>query len=139
MGHTYAITGTFPVTVTATNGPGGIYSALATQNHLVNDPPPFATLRINAGGADFTDGNGRLWEADQHFVNGQTYSNNVPIANTDHDPLYVTERWAPNLAYAIPAAPSACYTVNLHFAEVYFGAANPAGAATASRSFRRLP
>ncbi|MEM6632636.1 MAG: malectin domain-containing carbohydrate-binding protein [Bacteroidota bacterium] len=87
---------------------------------------PTEEIRINAGGADYTDGNGDLWSADQFFVNGSAFPaggpSGNPIANTTDDFLYQTERFNANLQYEIPVTGTGPYEVNLLFAELFFGA-----------------
>ncbi len=96
--------------------------------------PTFEPIRINAGGKQYTDTSGNIWSADQHFNGGQNWPStpkNEPIANTENDELYQTERSASKdlgtFSYDIPVG-SGSYTVKLHFAEIYFGATNsPSG------------
>ncbi|MDT0608489.1 malectin domain-containing carbohydrate-binding protein [Croceitalea rosinachiae] len=87
---------------------------------------PSEEIRINAGGAGYTDGNGDVWSADQFFVNGSAFPSGGPsgaaIANTTDDFLYQTERFNAALEYAIPVAGTGPYEVNLYFTELYFGA-----------------
>jgi chitodextrinase len=81
-------------------------------------------IRINAGGSSYMDSNGFEWEADFGFVGSGGNAGLVttaPIANTIDDPLFQTERFAPNLRYAIPV-PLGQYLVRIHFAEVFSGA-----------------
>jgi len=86
----------------------------------VNAAPPEPTdIRINVGGGDYTDTQGNLWLADTHFTSGNTSSTNVAIDGTVEDTLYQTERYHSSFGYDIPVVDST-YTVNLHFAEIYF-------------------
>jgi hypothetical protein len=74
-------------------------------------------IRINSGGADFTDAKGQLWIADKFFQTGHTWSNNAKaISNTADDALYQSER-AGDVWYSIPVGPGE-YRVVLHFAEI---------------------
>jgi hypothetical protein len=84
-------------------------------------PPTPATLRIEAGGsASFTGTGGRVWSQDRGFSGGSTVDRgSIPIANTDDDRLYQTERYSMS-GYAF-TVPNGTYTVNLHFAETYSG------------------
>ncbi len=88
---------------------------------VLSDPVPF---RINSGGPDF-DFNGELWSSDQFFSGGGLHSNVIPIANTENDTLYQTERFitSGNLIYEIPVD-NGKHNVSLHFAEIYFGVPN---------------
>ncbi|MCH1933075.1 malectin, partial [Shewanella sp. A25] len=62
----------------------------------------------------------RTWVAYTAFSGGKTYSNGVAIAGTGDDALYQSERYG-DFSYAIPAAATGCYSVALHFAEIWFG------------------
>ena len=79
-------------------------------------------IRINAGGDEFTDHNGNVWDADKYFKGGQTYSTTAGIGQTTDDALFQSERFQKNLSYVIPLETGA-YTVNLSFDENYFDAA----------------
>ena len=79
-------------------------------------------IRINAGGDTFTDNSGHVWDADKYFKGGQTYATTAGIGQTTDDTLFQSERFQRNLTYAIPLEAGE-YTVNLNFAENYFGAA----------------
>jgi hypothetical protein len=85
--------------------------------------------RVNSGGTAYTDGGGRLWEADQTFygggwgaVGGTADSAANPIAGTTDDLLYQTERWGSPVEYRF-TVPNGTYQVRLLFAEVYWTAA----------------
>ena len=86
------------------------------------------SIRINTGGSEFTF-NGDVWTADQFFSGGNTFArNNAAIANTTNDILYRSERYTTSgtLIYNIPVA-SGTFDVDLHFAEIYFGAVAAGG------------
>ena len=75
-------------------------------------------IKINAGGPAQAG-----WTADQYFSSGgNLYSTTNPIANTTEDAIYQTERWG-NVTYRIPVT-AGKYRVNLHFAEIWWTAAN---------------
>ena len=107
----------YPVTVTVSDGMGGISSVLFDLE--VTDPALYA-LRINAGGLTQTFGE-QSWRADQFFIGGNTYKKTVDIAGTDLDPVFQTERYG-KFSYQIPVPGNARYKVNLMFAEKYFSA-----------------
>ncbi len=90
------------------------------------------TIRVNAGGPAYADSQGRAWAADQNFNTGFTNSTTAPIAGTNDDALYQTERWDwtndPELAYNF-AVPDGVYQVRLHFAEIYGLTSYPGGRA----------
>lgn len=94
-----------------------------------NAPALMAAHRINAGGGQLTAAPG-IFAADNYFSNGagKTYnptttSTTFPIANTQDDALYQSERTAEadhgTFSYDLPVANGA-YTVVLHFAEIYW-------------------
>lgn len=85
--------------------------------------------RLNVGGPEYTDSSGNLWAADEYFNTGIGGGRlTIDIAGTDDPTLYKTERWdkraEPELMYTLPVA-DGTYTVRLHFAEVFSGAASP--------------
>jgi hypothetical protein len=84
-------------------------------------PPPsgFTPIRINAGGAAYTDPNGRVWAADGNFTRGYPYSVGAAIANTATPKLYQDQRVNNTpLVYTL-TVPNGNYTVRLMFAELY--------------------
>ena len=83
---------------------------------------PAYSLYLNVGGAAYTANDGREFIADQYFLNGSTSGGAQSIANTSDDELYTSERWAADLAYAIPLPEAGLYRVKLHFAEIWNGA-----------------
>jgi hypothetical protein len=111
-------------TPTRTNTPLGPTST-PTQSPT---PTPYA-VRVNAGGAAYTDTTGDLWAADKAFaagnwgyVGGSTYAVAADIINTLDDALYQSERyWAtgatPGYRFTVPA--NGQYEVTLKFAEIY--------------------
>lgn len=81
-------------------------------------------VRVNAGGPAYVDGSGNLWDADNGFNTGATFSTGSDIFGTADDTLYRTERYdgssLPELRYSFNL-PNGSYTVRLHFAEIYTG------------------
>ena len=75
-------------------------------------------VRINAGGAQYTDSKGQTWGADQFFSGGFTYTTAQPISGTTSQPLFQTER-SGAFSYKIPVPPGR-FRVTLYFAEIYF-------------------
>ena len=71
---------------------------------------------VNAGGPQYTDMAGTLYEADTLFTGGQTNTKTVDISGTEDDLLYQSERYG-DFAYAIPL-PNGAYMVTLQFAEL---------------------
>ncbi len=86
--------------------------------------PQFA-LRVNAGGGEYTDGNGNVWSADYGYNTGNISSKSVDISSTNDDALFQTQRWdassGEELKYNFDV-PDGDYVVNLYFAETYTGA-----------------
>jgi len=95
------------------------------ESAAIDDEKPAsggALYRINVGGPAVTV-DGLAWEADQ-FFNGATgvYRNATPIAATEADVLYQSERYGNRFSYNFPVA-AGTYSVRLHFAEIYFSSA----------------
>lgn len=106
--------------------PGGEVTSVA--DFTVTIPPtPDYVQRVNAGGAEYTGTDGRVWSADQAytngswgFVGGRTFYRIHPIANTEDDVLFQSERYHPT--YRFTVAPGK-YIVQLLFAEIFYNAA----------------
>ncbi len=124
---------TFPVQTlaTATGLPAGNFTQVTvtdaigcskTQTVVITNTLT-CPIRINAAGAAFTASGNRKFIADQYFVGGQAFTITRPIANTEDDILYQSERWATNLPYNIPVV-NGNYQITLHFAEIYFNNPN---------------
>lgn len=82
-------------------------------------------VHINAGGDQVTT-SGITWRADTAFQSGFESSTMAPIANTEDDVLFQSERFG-DFRYDIRLV-SGCYRVVLHFAEIAFTSDNDAGA-----------
>ncbi|NAS12381.1 PKD domain-containing protein [Poritiphilus flavus] len=89
----------------------------------------FNAVRINAGGPEVT-ADGETFVADQYFNGGDTYTDAIPIENTDADQLYQSERYS-TFSYEIPIPVAGEYDIRLHFAEIFLGvpSGNPGGGA----------
>ncbi|WP_299397240.1 putative Ig domain-containing protein [uncultured Gelidibacter sp.] len=86
-------------------------------------------VRINSGGPALNF-NGVQWDADQYYSGGAEYENITPIANTENDALYQTERFTTDptgLTYEIPVE-NGLHNLSLHFAEIFYNVAEPASA-----------
>ncbi len=81
------------------------------------DGPPEVVAAINCGGPQYVDEAGIVYQADMHFVGGQTYKTNSPIQGTADSPLYQSERFG-NFYYSIPLS-DGNYQVTLKLAEIY--------------------
>ncbi len=99
-----------------------------------------AVVRINAGGSAITYGDS-IFIADAYFAgNGKSYTNNgiTDILGTSQDDIYKSERSTnaslQSFSYSIPVT-NGEYSINLHFAEIYFGATNGGSGGTGNRVF----
>lgn len=134
-------------TTTVADGPHAISAKITytdghvqtlTNNFVIANSGAAEVLRINAGGPAVTTG-GVSWQADDYFQGGKSWGNAAPIAGTDDDVLYQTERSATSnlgsFTYHLPAAVPGTYQVKLHFAEIYWGAPGGGPGGTAKRVF----
>lgn len=96
---------------------------------------PQTTLRINAGGPDFTTATKKLFIADKYYAGVDRTSSiaSGDILNTTNDVLYRSGRSSSSFSYNIPVF-NGQVNVTLHFAEIYFGAPGKKGGA-GSRQF----
>ncbi|WP_194977130.1 PKD domain-containing protein, partial [Aquiflexum lacus] len=110
--------GIYDVTLTVTDEQGLSDVDELTITVVEPQPEPNFVLRINAGGPELTY-NGEVFAADVNFIGGKSYTN----TNAAVPALYQTERSAnpPTFGYNIPV-PNGSYNINLHFAEIYWGA-----------------
>jgi len=79
------------------------------------------TWQVNCGGASYTAQDGTFFEADTFYTGGKLGSGSDPIAATEDDTLYQTERWGEQFSY-IKNLENGRYTITLKFAEVYWSA-----------------
>jgi Malectin domain/IPT/TIG domain len=88
-------------------------------------PIMFENVRINCGyNLPYVDSLARVWQPDQYFAGGQTWSKVVPdITSTSNDELYFHERIGEQFSYTIPV-PLGVYQVTLFFAETYYNGTN---------------
>ena len=88
-------------------------SAAANPRETVGAAP----IRINVGGAAYTDPAGTIWSADSGASGGTADAAWVfPVAGTTSDPLYYVRRYG-TFAYAIPVEAAGDYEVKLHFVD----------------------
>ena len=109
-------------TATATMTPSATPTETAT-------PSPVYLVRVNSGGAQYSDGSGRVWQADQAYtpggwgyVGGQAYAVTHAIAGTADQALYQNERF--NLAGYRFDVPNGRYQVTFKLAELYVSSIN---------------
>ncbi|MDX2306212.1 MAG: malectin domain-containing carbohydrate-binding protein [Microscillaceae bacterium] len=88
---------------------------------------PTSLVKINAGGAQYTDGGGQVWAADNYFSGGTAGSKSFNVGGTTEDDLYLKYRFGTNFSYNIPVVTTGPVTVNLHFVEPFFGVSGPGG------------
>jgi hypothetical protein len=79
-------------------------------------------IRINCGGASYTDSKGQVWQADTGFNWGNVSSIPAVVSGTADQALYQQARYNANttagMVYSF-AVPDGIYHVNLYFAETY--------------------
>lgn len=76
-------------------------------------------IRVNCGGANYTDSNGQVWQADFGFNTGTASTNTAVTTGTSDPALYQSNRYnqsATALTYSFPVV-NGSYRVNLLFAE----------------------
>ncbi|MGB6151253.1 MAG: ThuA domain-containing protein [Pricia sp.] len=99
-----------------------------------------AVIRLNSGGETLTFGDATFVDDDYFFGDGKSYANTKinDIKETDQDALYKTERSTNGnlgtFSYAIPIT-NGNYDLNLHFAEIYWGATGGGSGGTGKRVF----
>ena len=146
--NTATLSGENTADLTASNLIAGTYIFRLTVTDDENDTDfddmsvtvqsqPTVEIRINSGGPAFNFG-GDSWAADQSFSPSNKFTNAVAIANTTNDQLYQSERWGRpaigSFSYDIPV-PNGSYDLNLHFAEIWFGAPGGGAGGAGSRVF----
>jgi hypothetical protein len=137
LNHSMALTGLTPGTlynyrVRSRDGLGNqTISGNFTFTTTANPPTGFTPIRINSGGAAFTDSLSRVWSADTAFSGGTAANvgNTRAIGNTVDDQLYRNERWG-TFAYNF-TVPAGSYQITLKFSETHF----TTGAASGQRVF----
>gem|GEM_PF-868368 len=127
---TQTSTPTATSTSTTTATPTATFTPSAT---LIAEPT--LRYRINAGGSLITFG-GVAWNADANFSGGRNSTMTGAIAGTTNDALYyqsrVSDADTTGFSYNFPVA-NGNYTVNLHFAEIYWVGGSGRGQAGANR------
>ncbi len=114
------------VTVRATSVADTTRSAVSYVT-LNQAPGAFSAIRVNSGGAAYTDPQGNVWSADYGYSgNGGAVGTGAAIAGTTSDPIYQSTRFG-DTTYTFPV-PNGNYTVTLKFDESY-------GAVAGQRSF----
>ncbi len=81
-------------------------------------PPGDVVFATNCGGGEVLAVDGTLYAADTDYSGGRTYTTGDPIADTEDDALYRSERYG-NFSYSVPVL-NGDYVVTLHLAEIYW-------------------
>jgi hypothetical protein len=81
-----------------------------------SEPGAIRPIRILAREIGYTDENNRVWSSDRYFHNGVLAPRTVPVAGTEEQELYHSERFG-NFSYVIPVAKNGRYTVTMKFCE----------------------
>jgi hypothetical protein len=97
------------------------------------EPHKLNPIRIVTQPNSVTDSRGQVWEADNYYAGGQTSNHFKLVTGTPDPDLFANERYG-HFSYAIPVAPGT-YTVNMYFAETYWGKENEGGGNLGERVF----
>lgn len=100
------------VVLTAADDAGNINTA--SLDFIVAHETVFS---VNCGGENYLSADGILYEADHNYSGGDTFTSGAPIADTNDDLLYQSERYG-NYSYDINL-PDGDYDVTLKMAETY--------------------
>lgn len=90
-------------------------------------------IRFVAQQLPFTDNAGNVWAADNYYMGGRHAYHRKSVAGAVDQGLFASERYG-HFSYAIPVDVGS-YTVNLYFAETFFGPDNPGAGGVGSRVF----
>jgi hypothetical protein len=96
-------------------------------------PGKMRPIRLIAQDRVHADHNGHSWEPEGCVRGGQLVSRTEPVKNTADPELFRGERFG-NFQYVI-AVPPGQYAIVFHFAEAWFGPANPGKGGAGSRLF----
>ena len=97
-------------------------------------PGRMKAIRMVAQNHPYTDHHGQIWEPDRYASGGMLAQRNGIVSGTTDPDLYRGERFG-NLSYVVPVTEGR-YTVNLYFAETWFGPGKDGGGpGTGSRVF----
>jgi hypothetical protein len=101
---------------------------------LPSSPGRILPIRIVARESGYTGQDNRVWSASRYSRGGTLIQRRDPIANTDDELLYQSERFG-NFSYVIPVAPNSRYTATLKFCENWYGPGRPGGLGVGARVF----
>ncbi|MGH9613371.1 MAG: malectin domain-containing carbohydrate-binding protein, partial [Bryobacteraceae bacterium] len=94
-------------------------AVLSAIEILPGVPGKIRPVRMVSRATNYTDSEGRLWEADHYVFGGHLTFRNDLISGAVDPEIYRGERYG-NIKYVIPVAPGR-YTAIFHFAETWFG------------------
>jgi fibronectin type 3 domain-containing protein len=113
---------------------GGVQSLPSAESAATTAAGAGQPTRIDSGApTSYTSSTGQVWLADTFFSGGNLRTVLTPIANTNDQKLYQTERWG-LFNYAIPVA-NGTYDVRFHFGETYYGSTPALSPCTGKRMF----
>jgi PKD repeat protein len=112
--HSYGSHGKYVVTLTVIDDDG--YTDSTSRIVFVQDDD--VVWAVNTGGSAYTSDNGVVYEADENYSGGNTFSTAGAIDGTTDDFVYQSERYG-DFTYETPL-PDGEYEVTLKFAEVYW-------------------
>ena len=102
-------------------------AALRGSRRQLQSVPEDYAVRINVGGGEFTDIQGRSWQADESAIGG-TYGidcSNTNIRQTQNDEMYCSFKWFDPensnnepFIYKVSVAHDGEYKLRFHFAEI---------------------
>ncbi len=80
------------------------------------------SVRINVGGGQHTDSDGRVWQADSDETRGDGDNSVAKLSNsaisfTPEQPLYRSYRVGPNIRYTFPRVKSGLYRISVYWSE----------------------
>lgn len=93
---------------------GGSQTQQSSPSAEVNAIP---LVRLDCGGTDYTDGAGKVWNADRDFTGGASITTTTAITGTSDPTLYQAQRSGAQVSYAEPVA-NGTYVLILLFAEI---------------------
>ena len=96
-------------------------------------PHKINPVRIVTQSNSVIDSQGHVWLADTYYMGGQASNHWKGVTGMPDPDLFNNERYG-HFSYAIPVAPGS-YTVNLYFAETYWGPNNAGGGGPGARVF----
>lgn len=85
----------------------------------VSAATPQVLFAVNTGGPAYKSVNGIQYQADNYYTCGAAAQVTSPIANTDDDIIYQSERFG-TFTYRFPGLQTGTYTMKLQFSETYW-------------------